>query len=83
MLRLGMRRDRTRRVVNHLPAALDDQGVTWGELARRTLLPPRLLARLRGPAANPRLAVGERVAAALEMRIEDLWKPAPRRRPAF
>jgi hypothetical protein len=47
--------------------------MTWGELARRTLLPPRLLARLRAPDANPRLAVAERVAAALGVRVEDLW----------
>src|SRR5262249_26013030 len=71
-----------RRIVNLLPATLDDLGWTWGELARRTLLPPRLLARLRGPAANPRLAVGERVAAALGMQVEDLWQLAPRRQPS-
>jgi len=60
-------------VTNRLPAALVRLGVSWGELGRRTLLPPRLLARLRSPAANPRLAVAERVADALALRIEDLW----------
>jgi len=66
-------------VTNRLPPALVRLGITWGELGRRTLLPPRLLARLRSPAANPRLAVAERVADALALRIEDLWTlPAPR-----
>jgi len=66
-------------VINRLPAVLARLGISWGELGRRTLLPPRLLARLRSPAANPRLAVAERVADALALRIEDLWVlPAPR-----
>jgi DNA-binding phage protein len=60
-------------VTNRLPAALARRPMTWGELARRTLLPGRLLARLRAPDANPRLAVAERVAAALGVRVEDLW----------
>lgn len=47
--------------------------MTWGELARRTMLPARLLARLRAPEANPRLVVAERVATALGVRVEDLW----------
>jgi hypothetical protein len=47
--------------------------MTFGELGRRTLLPPRLVARLRLPTANPRLAVAELVAAALDVAIEDLW----------
>jgi hypothetical protein len=55
--------------------------MSWGELARRTLLPVRRVARLRASAANPRLAVAERVAAALGVPIERLWSlpPAPRR----
>ncbi len=70
------------RVVNRLPALLARHGVTWGELGRRTFLPPRLLARLRVPAANPRLAVAERVAAVLALPVETLWQLAPpRRRP--
>ncbi|HYV58337.1 MAG TPA: helix-turn-helix domain-containing protein [Candidatus Nitrosopolaris sp.] len=64
--------------INRLPAALARLGISWSELGRRTLLPPRLLARLRSPAANPRLAVAERVADALALQIEDLWiLPAP------
>ena len=66
-------------VRNRLPAVLDRRGVTWSELARRTLLPARLVARLRQPGANPRLAVAERVAAALGVRVEDLWALARRR----
>jgi transcriptional regulator with XRE-family HTH domain len=46
----------------------------WGELARRTLLPASLLARLRAPDANPRLAVAERIAAALGVPVEALWR---------
>lgn len=58
-------------------------GVSPGELARRTLLPPRLLARMRAPHANPALDVAARVAAALEVRVEALFRlpgPTPRRR---
>jgi hypothetical protein len=60
-------------VSNHLPAHLDRLGISWGELARRTLLAPRLLARLRTPHANPRLVIAERVAAALGVPVERLW----------
>jgi hypothetical protein len=60
-------------VVNRLPLLLGRQGMSWGELERRTLLPPRLLARLRAPAANPRLAVAERIAAALGLPVEAVW----------
>jgi len=63
------------RVVNHLPALLARRAMSWGELGRRTLLPARLLARLRAPDANPRLAVAERVAAALGVPVEALWTP--------
>jgi hypothetical protein len=65
-------------VTNHLPAFLDRQGISWGELARRTLLPPRLVARLRAPHANPRLTIAERVAAALAVPVERLWSVGPR-----
>ena len=61
------------RVRNALPDLLHARGISWTELARRTLLPPRLLRRLRTPGANPYLAVAERVAAALEVRVEDVW----------
>ncbi|HJQ84504.1 MAG TPA: helix-turn-helix domain-containing protein [Candidatus Binatia bacterium] len=66
------------RVVNRLPAHLDAHGMTWGELARRTLLPARLLARLRASDANPRLAVAERIATALGVPVETLWTLARR-----
>jgi hypothetical protein len=62
-----------RAVVNRVPAELRRRGLTWGDLARRTLLPPPLLARLRDPAASPRLAVAERVAAGLGLPVEALW----------
>jgi hypothetical protein len=67
-----------RAVVNHLPALLRRRGVSWGELGRRTLLPARLIARLRAPGVNPRLAVAERVAAALDVPVERLWRLAAR-----
>ena len=62
------------RVENRLPALLAHRGMPWGELARRTLLPASLLARLRAPDANPRLAVAERIAAALGVPVETLWR---------
>jgi hypothetical protein len=61
-------------VENLLPGVLRRQGVSWGELARRTLLPARVLVRLRAPGANPRLAVAERVAAALGVPVERLFR---------
>jgi len=60
-------------VVNRLPILLGRYGMSWGELERRTLLPPRLLARLRAPGANPRLVVAERIAAALGVPVEAVW----------
>jgi hypothetical protein len=62
-------------VLNRLPGELARQGLSWGELARRTLLPSRLIGRLRSPAANPRLAVAQRVATALGVPVERLWTP--------
>jgi hypothetical protein len=67
------------RIVNRLPAVLARRAMSWGELTRRTLLPARLLARLRAPDANPRLAVAERVAAALGLPVEEIWTLAPGR----
>jgi transcriptional regulator with XRE-family HTH domain len=61
-------------VENRLPEILRRRGVSWGQLARRTFLPARLLARLRDAHANPRLAVAERVAAALGVPIETIWR---------
>jgi hypothetical protein len=60
-------------VTNRLPGVLVRRGIGWGELSRRTLLPPALLARLRAPGANPRLAVAERVAAALDVPVEEIF----------
>lgn len=60
-------------VTNHLPALLRQRGMTWGEFGRRTLLPRRLVVRLRTPHANPQLAVAERVAAALGLAVEEIW----------
>jgi hypothetical protein len=62
------------RVVNRLPGELLRSGVSWGELSRRTLLPLALLGRLRAPHANPRLAIAERVADALGIPVERLWR---------
>jgi transcriptional regulator with XRE-family HTH domain len=70
------------RLANRLPALLAARGMTWGELRRRTLLPARMLARLRAADANPRLEVAERVAAALGVRIEDVWSCRRERRRA-
>jgi hypothetical protein len=67
-------------VVNQVPRTLARRGIPWGELARRTLLPGAIIARLRAPDANPRLVVAERVAAALGVPIETLWTLAARRR---
>ncbi len=61
------------RIRNGVPSRLRTLGISWTELARRTLLPSRVVRRLRAPDANPQLAVAERVAAALEMAVEDLW----------
>jgi hypothetical protein len=80
LVRVGARRHAPRvsrpavRIENHLPAALARRGMPWGELARRTLFPARLLARLRAPDANPRLAVAERIAATLGVPVEALWR---------
>jgi hypothetical protein len=67
-------------VANRLPEYLRRHGIPWGELSRRTLLPPRLLGRLRAHTANPRLAIAERIAAALDVPIEALWALDRRRR---
>ena len=67
-------------VVNRVPRLLARRGIPWGELARRTLLPGAVVARLRAPDANPRLVVAERVAAALGVPVEALWTLAARRK---
>jgi transcriptional regulator with XRE-family HTH domain len=61
-------------VVNQLPGLLRERGITWTELGRRTLLSSGHLARLRAPGANPRLAVAERIAAALDLPVESVWR---------
>ena len=71
-----------RRVHNRLPALLDDIGVPLGELARRTMLPARVLVRLRSPHANPSLRVAERIARALEVHIEAIFSLSARRHAA-
>jgi hypothetical protein len=66
--------------VNRLPEVLRRHGVSWGELGRRTLLPAGHLLRLRTATANPRLAVAVRVAGALGVAVEEIWRLAPGRR---
>jgi transcriptional regulator with XRE-family HTH domain len=66
-------------VVNQLPEVLRERGITWTELGRRTLLSSGHLARLRAPDANPRLAVAERIAAALDLPVESVWHLERRR----
>jgi hypothetical protein len=68
-------------VTNRLPLVLRQRDITWTELARRTLLSRGQLTRLRVRDANPRLAVAQRVAAALDMPVESVWRltePWPR-----
>jgi hypothetical protein len=69
---------RTPRVTSRLPDLLARRNITWGELGRRALLPPRHVRALRTPHANPPLAVAERVAQALGAPIEDVWALLPR-----
>ncbi len=64
-------------VESRLDVLLSARGIPWTELGRRTLLPPRQVARLRVRGANPRLAVAERVAAALDVTIEEAWRLVP------
>lgn len=68
-------------VINHLPRLLRQRGLTWTELARRTLLSRGHMARLHARDANPRLVVAQRVAAALDVPVESVWQlvePWPR-----
>jgi len=65
-------------VENRLGLLLAARGIPWSELGRRTLLPARQVARLRARDANPRLAVAERVAAALGVTVEEAWRLVPR-----
>ena len=74
-----------REVRNRLAAVLGRLGVPLGELARRTLLPARVLARLRAPHANPPLRVAACIARALDVRVEAIFslpERAARRRGA-
>jgi transcriptional regulator with XRE-family HTH domain len=61
-------------VSNRLPRLLRQRGLTWTELARRTLLSRGHMARLRARDANPRLVVAERVCAALAVPVEEFWQ---------
>jgi transcriptional regulator with XRE-family HTH domain len=65
-----------RAVHNRLAAVLARLDVPLGELARRTMLPPRVLARLRSPQANPPLRVAARIARALGVRVEAIFSLA-------
>ena len=75
-----------RGVRNRLATVLARLGVPLGELARRTLLPARVLVRLRSPHANPPLRVAARIACALDVRVEAIFslseRAAARRRGA-
>jgi len=68
------------RVRNRLPALLASRDVSIGELARRTFLSPRVLARLRSPQANPALRIAERIATALDLPVEAVFCLASPRR---
>jgi len=72
-----MRRRREPLVESRLATLLDERGMTWAELRRRALLPERLVSRLRDPHANPTFAVAERVAAALDVAVEAIWRCRP------
>lgn len=61
-------------VANRLPGLLRRRGITWTELGRRTRLSRSQLARLSDPRANPRLVVADRVAAALGLPVESIWR---------
>jgi transcriptional regulator with XRE-family HTH domain len=65
---------------NRVPAVLARLDVSVGELARRTMLPVRVLARLRSPRANPPYHVAARVARGLDVRVEDIFGLDTRRR---
>ena len=70
-------------MVNHLPRLLRQRGMTWTDLARRTLLSRGHVDRLRAPRANPRLEVADRVATALGVPVEAVWQlEDPAREPA-
>ena len=69
-----------RAVHNRLSVVLARLEVPLGDLARRTLLPPRVLARLRSPHANPPLLVADRIARALDVRVETIFSLGLRRR---
>jgi transcriptional regulator with XRE-family HTH domain len=63
-------------VTNRLSLLLRQRDITWTELARRSLLSRGQLTRLRARDANPRLAVAERVATALDVPVEAVWQLA-------
>jgi transcriptional regulator with XRE-family HTH domain len=56
-----------------LPDLLARHELSWSELARRAGLSDRQVRRLRRPGANPFLAVGQRVARALGVPLEEVW----------
>lgn len=62
-----------RTVHNRLPALLARLDVPVGELARRTMLPARVLARLRTPHANPPFHTAVCIARALDVPVEAIF----------
>ena len=63
-----------RGVVCRAMEIVQHQGGDWSVLARRAGLPAHVVRRLRRPHTNPSLAVAERVANALDVPIEALWR---------
>ena len=64
------------RVACRLQRLLAARGMSWDELARRSGFPARTLRRLCAPEANPRLRVADRVAGALDLTVEEIWRLA-------
>jgi len=62
------------RHVCRLSALLRDRGITWSDLGRRAGLGPGVVRRLRAPHANPKLTIAYRVAEALGVPVEVLWR---------
>ncbi len=60
--------------MNHLPAMLRARDIGWAELSRRTLLPGAVVDRLRAADANPPLDVAQRLADALGVPIDEVWR---------
>jgi hypothetical protein len=61
-------------VENRLSHLLRRRAISWGELAQWTFLPARRLRAARASNANPALALADRIAVALDVEVEDLWR---------